>query len=64
MEVVSLTIFGTKINGADVTAFCKLSRANKKKWIKANTNMKDDAQIEEWLDNPTKPTGDCGCGCK
>lgn len=65
MEVNSITVFGTRLNGADAKWFCQLSKTNKKKWIKANTYMKDDATIEEWVNNPPKPSsGGCGCGCK
>lgn len=59
-----MNIFNKQIFGSDAQWFLDQSCANKKKWIKENTNQQNDVLIDEFIKS-VRPDKDGECqGCK
>jgi len=59
-----MNVFNVQIFGSDAQWFLDQSCADKKKWIKKNTNQTNDALIEEFI-TAIRPDKDGECqGCK
>lgn len=58
-----MKIFNVEIFHSDADHFLALSCADKKEWIKENTNQTNDELIEEFIKTVVKGEDECA-GCK